>query len=53
MKHRTDIYREIVATRRKLAVELRKLATGRRFRPPERVELARMADAWAATLPTK
>ena len=36
--------------RRRFADELRRLATGRRFTPAERAELARMADAWGRTL---
>jgi hypothetical protein len=47
------IYSEPPAVRRKLAEELRKLATGRRFKPAERAEFARMSTAWAATLPEK
>jgi hypothetical protein len=47
------IHAEPEAVRRKLAEAYRKLATGRRFTPIERTEFARMADAWAATLPNK
>jgi len=39
--------------RRRFADALRRLAGGRRFTPTERIEFARMADAWAKTLPTK
>jgi hypothetical protein len=53
MKRNVSTHRESLATRRKLAGELHKLSTGRRFKPAERAELARMADAWAATLPKK
>jgi len=37
--------------RRRFAVALRPLAGGKRFPPAERIELARMADVWAKTLP--
>jgi hypothetical protein len=53
MKQQPTFYREPPDVRRKLAAELHKLSTGRRFKPAERAELARMADAWAATLPKK
>jgi hypothetical protein len=47
------LYTEPEGVRRKLAAAYRKLATGKRFTPAERAEFARMADAWAATLPQK
>jgi hypothetical protein len=39
--------------RRKVAMELRKLATVRRFTDAERAEFARMAESWQRTLPQK
>ncbi len=46
-------YAEPEHVRRKLAANLAKLAGSKRFKPAERTEFARMADAWAATLPKK
>lgn len=46
-----DPYTEPVAVRRKLAEAYRALANGKKHTPPDRKEFARMADAWAATLP--
>jgi hypothetical protein len=37
--------------RRKLVAAYRKQSLGDRFTPPERLEFARMADAWERTLP--
>ncbi len=53
IKPPTTTNAEPEAARRKLAEAYKKLATGRRFTPAERTEFARMADAWAATLPKK
>ena len=39
--------------RRKLVVAYRKRANDERLTSAERLEFARMADAWAATLPEK
>ena len=39
------------SARRKLAAAYRKNATAKRFTPAERMEFARMADAWEKTLP--
>lgn len=39
--------------RRQFVASLRKLAGGKRFTQAERTELARMADAWEATLPKR
>jgi len=52
-KAKPKLYTELEGVRRKLAAAYRKLATGERFTPAERAEFARMADAWAATLPQK
>lgn len=46
----TTPYVDPPAVRRRFADELRRLATGRKFKPAERAELARMADAWERTL---
>ena len=51
-KHpRTDFNVEPESVRRKLAVAYWALADGTKHTPAERKEFARMADAWAATLP--
>lgn len=45
------LYREPEAVRRKLAAAYRALAADPQRPVEERAEFARMADAWAATLP--
>jgi hypothetical protein len=45
------MHTEPESVRRKLVVELRKLATGKRFTPKVREEIAAMADQWQKTLP--
>ncbi len=50
-KPQSPIYTVPEPARRKLAAAYRKVATGKRFTPAERVEFARMADAWERTLP--
>ena len=47
------IHAEPEHVRRKLAATFAKLASGKRFTKAERAEFARMADAWAKTLPKK
>jgi len=44
-------YTEPEAARRKLSAAYRKRAGDKRYTQAERAEFARMADAWAATLP--
>ena len=55
MKHEqpkaSQLYTEPEAGRRKLAAALRKRSMSKRYTEAERAEFARMADAWAATLP--
>ncbi|MDB5328919.1 MAG: hypothetical protein JWP03_70 [Phycisphaerales bacterium] len=47
----TMTHPEPEAARRKLVAALRKRAVSKRYTPAERAEFARIADAWAATLP--
>jgi hypothetical protein len=44
-------YTEPQSVRRKLTEAYRRLAADQRFKTAERAAFARMADAWAATLP--
>jgi hypothetical protein len=50
-KPQPPTHREPAAVRRKLVSAYRQLAAGRRFTPAERAEFAKIAAAWAATLP--
>jgi hypothetical protein len=51
MKHPTALHVVPEHVRRRFADALRRLAGDKRFTPAERIEFARMADAWAKTLP--
>ena len=51
MKHPTALHVVPEPARHCFADALRRLAGGKRFTPAERMEFARMADAWAKTLP--
>lgn len=44
---------EALKTRRKLVALYRRLAVDTRFKPAERAQFARMADAWGKSLSNK